>query len=198
MAQTNHKLEHLDWAIKSRAQNQRSCLALLTLFENDSEFWKEKKAARAAQDLVAVAFSLWRAAFLAEKTGKRADVFAHGRDFLAKLIEDNAISYVQDKNSKEWTFNYYTKNARSSLTLLNKYWNEVPSYEGKTRAARERWDYCQSLLDVAINNFELTLGSRKAQKDKRAEARTVREGAKRRRAKVREITLSQRSPKTTA
>ena len=68
MVQSNEKLEHLEWAIKSRAQNQRSCLTLLTLFENYSEFWKERKTARAAQDLVSVAFSLWRAAFLAEKT----------------------------------------------------------------------------------------------------------------------------------
>src|SRR5271168_3806411 len=43
------------------------------LFELYDDFWKGKEAAKAAQDLVAVAFSLWRAAFLAEKSGKRTE-----------------------------------------------------------------------------------------------------------------------------
>src|SRR4051812_43100849 len=91
-------VEHLEWAIESRAKNQRACLRLLNLFEAHEDFWKSKEASRAAQDLVAVAFSLWRAAFLAEKSGKRSEVFAHGREFLRRIIEDNAISYVQDKH----------------------------------------------------------------------------------------------------
>jgi hypothetical protein len=193
MAKKEVNLEHLEWAIQSRAKNQKSCLKLLVLLENHADFWNAKKASKAAQDLIAVAFSLWRAAFLAEKSGKRSEVFAHGRDLLEKVIEDNAISYLQDKNSREWTFNYYTKNARSSLTLLSKYWEEVPSYKGMARSPKERWDYCQELLDTSISNFEDKLKSRAAAKERRENARKTREGAKQRRAKVREITLSQRS-----
>lgn len=186
-------VEHLEWAINSRAKNQRSCLRLYKLFEAHEDFWKTKDASKAAQDLVAVAFSLWRAAFLAEKTGKRSEVFAHGRDFLRRIIEDNAIGYGQDKASLEWTFNYYTKNARSSLTLLSGYWEEVPKYKGATRPARERWDYCQILLDEAITNFERRIAARAAELEKTAERRQVKKEASERRAKSRAVTLAARS-----
>jgi len=143
MAITQEKLKHLKWSIESRAKNQASALRLLTLFQKYESTWKTKKFSRAAQDLIAVSFSLWRAAFLAEKKGKRSFVFEHGRLFLEKVIEDNAISYPTDKGSLEWTFNYYTRNARSSLQELAKFWKDVaPEYKGKKRNAAERWDYC--------------------------------------------------------
>ena len=195
MAKKEVNLEHLEWAIKSRAKNQRACLDLLRLFEEYEDIWKTKDYSKAAQDLIAIAFSLWRAAFLAEKSGKRSEVFAHGRDFLAKLIEDNAISYVQGKNALEWTFNYYTKNARSSLTLLYSYWEEVPKYQGKARPARERWDYCQELLDTAIKSFEASLSTKASDLEERAKARKVKQEAGERRAKSRAITLAARSKK---
>jgi len=128
---------------------------------------------------------------LSRKSGKRSEVFAHGRAFFIKIIEDNAISYVQDKNSPEWTFNYYTKNARSSLTLLNKYWDEDPGYKEMTRPARERWNYCQELLDTIIN-FEKTLVTKAAAEAERATARKVKQEAGQRRAKSRAITLATR------
>jgi len=163
MNSNESKLTHLEWAIKSRHSNQTCALNLLRLFEGYEELWKTQKLARAAQDLTAVTFSLWRAAFPADKTGKRAEVFGHGKAFLERLIEDNSISYPQDKNSNEWTFNYYTRNARSSLQVLSEYWpTEVPRYVGKTRNATERWDYCQHLLDDAVAGFEKLLQQRKS------------------------------------
>ncbi|WP_375458214.1 hypothetical protein [uncultured Enterovirga sp.] len=167
-------------------------MRLFKLFQDHENFWKTKDASKAAQDLVAVAFSLWRAAFLAEKTGKRSEVFSHGRNFSRRIIEDNAIGYGQDKDSLEWTFNYYTKNARSSLTLLSSYWQEVPKYKGATRPARERWDYCQMLLDEAINNFEKRVAARAAESKKTAERRQVKKEASQRRAKSRAVTLAAR------
>jgi hypothetical protein len=137
---------------------------------------------------------LWRAAFLAEKTGRRGAVFAHGRDFLERLIEDNSISYPQDKIAREWTFNFYTRNARFSLEFLAKYWkDEVPLYKGDTRNAIQRWDYCQSLLDQAVVNFEELLKAKKKAQDDRTKARDVRQGAKQRHAKVRRLTLADRA-----
>ena len=193
MAAKTATVEHLEWAINSRAKNQRACLRLLKLFEAYEDFWKSKDASKAAQDLVAVAFSLWRAAFLAEKSGKRSEVFAHGREFLRKIIEDNAIGYGQDKASLEWTFNYYTKNARSSLTLLSSHWPEVPKYKGATRPARDRWDYCQELLDEAITNFEKRFAALADQKRKSAQRRQIKREASQRRAKSRAVTLAARS-----
>lgn len=167
---------------------------LLRLFYDHEAAWKTQKLARAAQDLTAVAFSLWRAAFLADKTGRRIEVFKDGRKFIEKLIEDNAIAYVQDKASAEWTFNYYTRNARSSLEMLYRYWPEVaPTYEGKKRNAKERWDYCHRLFDEAICGFETHLTDMQAQADSAEKAKQTREARKERRTKSRELTLSKRT-----
>jgi hypothetical protein len=62
-------IEHLEWAIQSRARNQQTCLRLLRSFERHEKRWQTKKYAPIAQDLLAVAFSLWRAAFLADRKG---------------------------------------------------------------------------------------------------------------------------------
>jgi hypothetical protein len=197
MAESKSKLEHLEWAIQSRASNQASALRLLKLFHEHEDFWKTKKPSRAAQDLTAVSFSLWRAAFLAEKSGRRVAVFAQGRTFLEKLIEDNAISYVQDKNSKEWTFNYYTRNARYFLQTLAEYWpNAASPYIGKKRNATERWEYCQSLLDEAVAGFEKLLVERKAKKQRRQQTSVTRKNSRARRAIVRGLALAGRSKAT--
>lgn len=193
--ETERKLGHLEWALASRAGNQSSSLKLLRLFYDYEGAWKTQKLARAAQDLTAVAFSLWRAAFLADKTGRRVEVFNDGRKFLEKLIEDNAIAYGQDKASAEWTFNFYTRSARSSLEMLHEYWPKVvPSYEGKKRNAKERWDYCHHLLDEAIHGFATHLADLQAQADSAEEVRKTREARKERRTKSREVTLSKRAP----
>jgi len=168
------KLEHLEWAVESRARNQRCSVRLLRLFIEFEDQWKTQRWARAAQDLLSVSFSLWRAAFLADKTAKRTAVFSHATDFLEKIIEDNAISYLQDRKCNEWTFNYYTRNARAALETLSKYWpKQVSAYAGKKRTPTERWRYCQELLDATVNNFEVTA--------RPSELRIPREGRRRRR-----------------
>jgi hypothetical protein len=168
-------------------------LKLLRLFDEDPAFWKTKKASRAAQELLAVAFSLWRAAFLADKTGRREQVFTHGRNFLARVIEDNAIAYTQDKNAREWTFNYYTRNARYSLEFPASFWgNGFPVYKGATRNAAERWDYCQGLLDEAVDCFAELVRQRQEVRAEKAAVRKVRQEAKRRRRTVRELTAPDR------
>lgn len=187
------KHEHLEWAVTSRARNQVACLRLLRLFDDDPDYWKTKKPSRVAQELVGIGFSLWRAAFLAEKTGKRADVFSHGRDFLARVIEDNAIGYAQDKNSREWTFNYYTRNARNSLEFLRTIWGEgVPEYKGLTRNAVQRWDYCQDLLEQSIGYFEGVVSERTIKAAEKTAVRQGRVAAKQRRRDVRELTAADR------
>ncbi|MGY4327830.1 hypothetical protein ACVWWG_002247 [Bradyrhizobium sp. LB7.2] len=160
---------------------------------NTKTLGKQKRFARAAQDLIAVTFSLWRAAFLADKTGRRADVFDHGRLFLERVIEDNAISYPIDKTSREWTFNYYTRNARSSLQEIAKFWTEAPEYEGRKRDSQERWDYCQMLLDKHIDVFDELLTKKATNSAKAAAAKQTRIDRKKRRKQVREITIASRN-----
>ena len=187
-------IDHLKWSIDRRAKNQNFSLKLLYLFEVYQDKWKSKKFSRAAQDLLAVSFSLWRAVFLANKTSRRVEVFNHGKIFLKKVIEDNAITYPTDKASLEWTFNYYTRTARYSLQHLAEYWpDQVSKYEGKTRNPTERWDYCQELLDVAVSNFENTLITHQHASDVVHKNRTVRAASRSRKAKSRKITLAGRA-----
>jgi hypothetical protein len=188
------KLRHLEWAVESRARNQRCAVRLLRLFKEHEEQWKTSRWARAAQDLLSVSFSLWRAAFLADKTARRAAVFSDATDFLEKIVEDNAISYPQDRKCREWTFNYYTRNARASLQTLHEYWSEnVPAYVGEKRAPTKRWEYCQELLDVAVACFEAAAQDLQAKANTTKHAKDVRLAAKVRRRKSREITLAKRN-----
>jgi hypothetical protein len=194
MTPNKNNLKHMEWAIRSRYSNQLSSLQLLTLFENHEEIWKTQRFSKAAQDLIAAAFSLWRAAFLADKSGKRSAVFADGKKFLGNLIEDNSIAYVNDKNAREWTFNYYTRNARYALQILNEYWpDEVPKYKGEKRTATKRWDYCQQLLDEAVAGFKKLVEAKALQAEQVKRRRIARSESKRHRAKVRAMTLADRT-----
>lgn len=139
-----------------------------------------------------MAFSLWRAAFLAERTGKRVAVFADARKFLERVIEDNAISYPNDKTSREWTFNYYTGNARAGLESLHDKWAAiVPPYERQSRPPTERWDYCQGLLEAAVGGFEQELAERK--KPRQRKAKNIPMSAREKRSIVRKMTIANRT-----
>lgn len=188
------KLRHLRWAVESRSKNQLSAVRLLTLFREHETRWKTQKWSRAAQDLLSVLFSLWRAAFLADKTGRRAEVFNDATEFLENIIEDNAISYLQDKRSREWTFNYYTRNARAALENLHRFWPEqVPAYEGRKRTAVEHWEYCQEVLQTAVAGFEAKALEEDAKIHAVQRAANTRRAARERRRKSRAFSLSQRS-----
>ena len=190
------RIRHLKWAVGSRARNQQCAVQLLQLFIEYEDQWKTKKWARAAQDLLSVSFSLWRAAFLADKTSKRADVFLHAKNFLEKLIEDNAISYVQDRTCKEWTFNYYTKNAKASLKALAESWPEqVEAYEDKTRTPIQRWEYCQDLLQKAVEKFRIAARDLAAQKVAATKSKETGLSASEKKRKSRAITRTARRSK---
>jgi len=156
--------EHLGWLVESRASNQRAALRLFTLIEKHPEGSKSKEFLRKTQTLIAACFSLWRAAFLADKTGRRHAVLADAKAFLGRMLTDNAINYPQDRSAREWTFNYYMNNARDSLLELAKEWNAVNTVlsahkkvtKGTTVSSR-RWDRHQRALEVAIECFESAL-----------------------------------------
>lgn len=157
---------HLEWLISSREANQRTSLELHRLI--DSCFDKIKKTKRlsvGAQVLTAVCFSLWRAAFLADKTGVREATIKHAREFLGKMLTDNAITYPQDRASREWTCNYYMEAAKNGLLILADRWPEVGEVLKKekkvkkgTTVSSRRWDRYQAALDVALEHFTLEIG----------------------------------------
>jgi hypothetical protein len=153
--------EHLQWLIESRAANQRSSLRLLKLLR---EYPKEVKAHAnciAAQRLVSVSFSLWRAAFLTDRN-EDDDGLAHAKDFLERLVVDNAINYPQDRSARDWSWGYYMTNAYLQLHEIQTDWQIVllePPIP--PTGLRPRWDYLQEGLSKAISKFELDLAGKK-------------------------------------
>ena len=157
---------HLEWLIRSRESNQRASLQLHKLIHAHFEKIKGKKPLSVkAQVLTSVCFSLWRAAFLADKTGTHEATLKDLQAFLGKMLTDNAITYPQDRASREWTFNYYVEAAKSGLLILAKHWPAVSDTlsvkkkvtKGTTPAGR-RWDRHQAALQVALEYFDQELG----------------------------------------
>jgi len=123
-----------------------------------SEEIVERGLSTDAQDLAAIAFSLWRAVFLADRRGTTEAKMADAKDFVEKMLTDNAIAFTQDRTAREWTFSYYTDNAWYRLKDLG-HKNLVPP-SGK-RTARNRWDYLEDAFEDAVFNFSRKLTSRK-------------------------------------
>jgi hypothetical protein len=158
---------HLEWLVKSRAANQKAALRLFNLFEKYPSKMKSRALSRTSQSFVAVCFSLWRAAFLADKTGKRIAVFEDAKAFLGKMLIDNAITYPQDRGAREWTFNYYMNNAIEALLRLSEKWNQIERVLNEPRRIKKgttlsqaRWDRTQHTFDRAIDFLEKDLQSR--------------------------------------
>jgi hypothetical protein len=159
----SHK--HLAWLIESRAANQRSALLLHLLLEKHFEpIRRDTALTTRLQVLAAICFSLWRAAFLADKTGVREDALGDVRIFLGKMLTDNAITYPQDRSSREWTFNYYMSAAKNWLVELSARWpavSDTMSAKGKAKRGSSksvrRWDRHQAALTVAIEAFRAEL-----------------------------------------
>jgi len=151
---------HLEWLIQSRMRNQIACFRLFDTFEKYPDQAKSKVYRTHSQNLVAVGFSLWRAAFLADKTGQREAVFADARAFLAQLLTNNAINYPQDRASREWTFNYYMANANDALLRLSEKWGDITTVLSKyekvakgTTNSRRRWNRHQNAFEAALNFY---------------------------------------------
>lgn len=66
--QDNLSPAHLEWLVQSRSRCQVAGLELFKLFEEHASKAKSKTYNRIFQTFVSVNFSLWRAAFLADKT----------------------------------------------------------------------------------------------------------------------------------
>jgi hypothetical protein len=193
MTETKPNLPQIKWAVESRTRNQESIIRLLELFDKYDSRWNSKKYSRVAQDLASVAFSLWRAAFLADKSSKRSDVFAKAKAFLTRVVEDNAIGFPQDKQLRDWTFNYYSRAAQYSLQHLARSWKDVaPAFVSQVRTPAERWDYCQDRFEEAITNFAGTLIKPEVQR-RHTQAKHAQHADKKRKRKiVRKMTLDAR------
>ena len=153
------KPEHLKWLVKSRTQNQEVSARLYELMT--PKCWKNKKLGYEAKTLVSIGFSLWRAAFLADKSGDLKETNEHATYFLGEMLETNAIAFVQDKKARGFTFNYYLANVRFRLAEFKK---DNPNFEVdprllkkggvKSMNPKDRWRAFQQAFEDAVNHFE--------------------------------------------
>lgn len=153
-------VKHLRWAIDSRYANQRCCVDLLDFIQKHPAKCVKADFSLTAQNLMGVCFSLWRAAFLADKTGNKGESLKSATSFLGQIIQNNTIGFTQDRNDREWTFNYYINNARHLLqTLPMNHRDLVPGWTVKKRTPTERWDYIQGMLSQTVARFGEALQS---------------------------------------
>src|SRR6516164_133481 len=115
-------VEHLRWAVDQRAEIQRTLLALYEYVRKTTSAagYADPKA-YLLDNLIGAAFSLWRAAFLAETFRTDESVFRSQELFLAKVISDNSIQFSDDKVNRAWTVGYYLDSAKLRIERASTY-----------------------------------------------------------------------------
>jgi hypothetical protein len=156
----NLSIKHLSWVVESRTVLQRTSLELFELLQKNKTVLTQKQNAELIRALLASAFSLWRAAFLADKSGERKKVIHDGYEFLGKILTDNAIGYPQDRAMREWSYDYYMDAANFSLRKLAKTWPAVHSILSTkcieplgTTKAHGRWNRHHAAFKLAVTHL---------------------------------------------
>lgn|ERR1043166_7656734 len=154
--------KHLKWLVESRRQNQEVCAHLYELL-TPKKCWENKKLGYQAKTLISIGFALWRAAFLADKSGRLKETNEHATYFLGEMLETNAISFQQDKKARGFTFNYYLADVRFRLAEFKKD-NDFQVDERLLKRGMlnkmkptERWRAFQQAFKDAVNHFEARL-----------------------------------------
>jgi hypothetical protein len=125
-------LEHLEWAIDQRAKIQHTLLALYKFVRDNSPDQLGLVTMSLLDDLIAAAFSLWRAVFLSESNREWTSIHKSQENFLASVITNNAITYSDDKRNRDWTISYYLENAKHRIKSAHLKAEEIAPLEHDT------------------------------------------------------------------
>jgi hypothetical protein len=106
---------HTRWAIDQRAKIQHTLLALYEYLAHHDPNEAPPLQTSFVDDLIAAAFSLWRAAFLSDNQRVFETVQAAQQAFLEKVITTNAITFNDDQANAAWSFGFYMLNAMYRL-----------------------------------------------------------------------------------
>jgi hypothetical protein len=142
-------IELIRWSIDARKAIQSAILNLATCHTLPSSLGAGYNADRFSA-LAGLAFSLWRAAFLASmETRPRLDERApdskepksvaqtdHAADLLRTILASNAVGFGDDRRTDSWMGQYYIDNAAYRLSrYLDKWGPEmVPMYVQRFRS----------------------------------------------------------------
>ncbi len=117
--QEQARLERLAWLVESRNKIQERFLDIYVLLKtNHAEIGNDNRLGPIVGRLAGVAFSLWRAVFLADVSRSWPTVLVAAEDFLEVVMKDNAINYTQDVRYREYSFGYYINNAKHRIREL--------------------------------------------------------------------------------
>lgn len=173
MAKGNLTPEFAEWLVSSRYETTFTGARLYRLLTTYPDRLANADIAEEAHTLVAVSFSLWWSAFLADKNDQPLSTSLGAINFLADMIQTNTIAFSQDRGHKDWTFNYYASNARYRLSyLFQERWGAGKDWApllaevdgaraGAGRSAKDRWKTLQMAFDAAVFYFENFLSSQK-------------------------------------
>jgi hypothetical protein len=120
-------IAHLRWAIEERANIQQTLLALYDFLRNTMPNLQNPLENLFFDHMIAAAFSLWRAVFLAERDRDTQSLRKAQEDFLATVISTNAITFSDDRSNSAWSVGFYLENAKhrilsaQQLALANPY-----------------------------------------------------------------------------
>jgi hypothetical protein len=144
------------WLVNARAATQTASAKLYSLLESHPK--EIKNFGVNLQLLIGISFALWRAAPYYDKTDNTEDTHRGLTKLLGEMLENNAINYSHEKESKAFTFNYYADNARLRLVALTERWETanlgpLRPPEGK-RTGENRWTYLNNAFEKAVDHFE--------------------------------------------
>jgi hypothetical protein len=124
-----NELDVLKRQIHHRAQIEKLMFDMHVFFNAHDDLGSEFRWFK-INPLIGIAFSLWRACFLTDVTHSEAEVFEHSKIFLEKLVRSNAVTFADDRVSREWSVMYYISNAffrLENLANINEDFRELPA-----------------------------------------------------------------------
>jgi hypothetical protein len=112
MPRPGKDVDFKEWLVPARNNIQRQMLRLRMRLDGKHD----QRVAVALNWLAGVGFSLWRAAFQVREGLESNTVVAASKEFLDKIIRDNAAMYQTELNT--WSLGYYLGNARLRLVTV--------------------------------------------------------------------------------
>ncbi|HEX3485455.1 MAG TPA: hypothetical protein VHT51_10370 [Micropepsaceae bacterium] len=154
--------EHVEWLVQQRSLHQRVSSKLYGMLVT------HKVAAEPLQSyaraLVGTSFSLWRSMFLSDKNEHAESALESSKAFLAEVLQNNAITFTQDRQERDWTFDYYANNASFRLDYLSQAWEtDLFSAVGPWRPEpKDQWERLMGAFQLATEHFDIMIRKLKA------------------------------------
>jgi hypothetical protein len=113
-ASTTDNMENIQWQITARKRIQELMLRQYRFLENHPGLPKDQDFYQMVRS-VQIAYSLWRSAFLTDVLNDRNLILQKSKEFLGKILINNAIGFQDEFGNRDLTVAYYNNNAKYRL-----------------------------------------------------------------------------------